>query len=48
VILLFVLPCIAGMTGMCHHVQSLVEMGSLTVFAQAGLKPRPAQFQSPK
>jgi hypothetical protein len=33
VILLFVLLHIAGMTGMCHHTQPLVEMGSCELFA---------------
>jgi hypothetical protein len=28
-IFLLKLPCIAGMTGICHRVQSLVEMGGL-------------------
>jgi hypothetical protein len=40
IILLFVLPQVAGMTGVHHHTQSLVEMGSNKLFAQAGLKWR--------
>jgi hypothetical protein len=32
IIFLFVLPCIAGMTGTCHHAQSLVKIGGLTNF----------------
>jgi hypothetical protein len=40
VILLFVPLCIAGVTGALHHHHThlLVEMGSLKMFAQAGLK----------
>jgi hypothetical protein len=34
--ILFVLPCIAGMTGVPLH-QLLVEMGSPELFAKAGL-----------
>jgi hypothetical protein len=37
-ILPFVLPCIARITGVCHHAQSLVEMGSCELFAQAGFQ----------
>jgi hypothetical protein len=37
-IVLFVLPCIARMTSVYHHTQSLVEMESPKLFAQAGLK----------
>jgi hypothetical protein len=38
--ILFVLPHIAGMTGVYHHTQSLVEMGrSHELFAQTGLEP---------
>jgi hypothetical protein len=36
--ILFVLPHIAGMTGMPHHIQPLVEMGSHKCFAGAGLE----------
>jgi hypothetical protein len=32
IILLFVLPAVAGMTGMHHCAQSLVEMGSCDIF----------------
>jgi hypothetical protein len=39
-ILLFTLPCVAGMTGACHHAQPLPEMGSHELFAWAGLKPQ--------
>jgi hypothetical protein len=28
---------VSGMTGICHHTQLLVEMGSRRLFAQAGL-----------
>jgi hypothetical protein len=31
-ILLCVLPCIAGMTGTCHHAQLLFEIGSHKIF----------------
>jgi hypothetical protein len=34
VILLFVLPCVAVMTGVCHHTQPLVGMTSGEIFAQ--------------
>jgi hypothetical protein len=34
IILLFMLPCFAGMTGMNHYAQPLVKMGSLELFAQ--------------
>jgi hypothetical protein len=38
-VLLFVLSCIAEMTGLCHHsTQPLVEMGSHECFAGTGLK----------
>jgi hypothetical protein len=37
-VLLFVLPHIAGMKGMCHYTQQLVEMGSGKLFAQTGLE----------
>jgi hypothetical protein len=33
VILLFVLSCVAGMTGVHHHIQPLLEMESCEVFA---------------
>jgi hypothetical protein len=33
------LPCVAGVTGMCHCAQSLVNMSFLELFAQAGLEP---------
>jgi hypothetical protein len=33
------------MTGMCHHVQLLVEMESPECFAQGGLKLRSSQSQ---
>jgi hypothetical protein len=39
VILPFMLPCRAKMTGGCHHIPLLlVEMGSQKFFTQAGLK----------
>jgi hypothetical protein len=32
---------VAGMTGVCHQAKLvLIEMGSLELFAQAGLKPQ--------
>jgi hypothetical protein len=43
-ILLFVLPCLAEMTGMYYHIQPLVEMGyhglslSLSLFSYSELK----------
>jgi uncharacterized membrane protein YdbT with pleckstrin-like domain len=37
-ILLFVLPMVAGMTGIPPHRALSVEMGSPELFAQAGLK----------
>jgi hypothetical protein len=36
--LLFVLPCVAGMTGEKHGTQPLVEMGAHWLFLQAGIK----------
>jgi hypothetical protein len=39
VIFLFVLACIAWMTGISHHDKLLVEMGSHELFAQAGFEP---------
>jgi hypothetical protein len=39
VIFLFVLPYIAGMTGMHYHAQPFVEMMSHEYFAQASLEP---------
>jgi hypothetical protein len=35
----FSLPAVAGMTGACHHDQSLVEMESHKLFAGSGLEP---------
>jgi uncharacterized membrane protein YdbT with pleckstrin-like domain len=37
-VILFVLLYTAGMAGMCHHAQILVEMKSPKLFAQAGFK----------
>jgi hypothetical protein len=39
-ILLFVLPCIEEMTGLCHCKQPLVEMGSQEHFTQVCLEPQ--------
>jgi hypothetical protein len=36
-ILLFVLPCVASMTGASHHTQSLVETRSCELFCQVQL-----------
>jgi hypothetical protein len=36
-ILLFVLPCVAGMTGRQHCTQALVEMASCELFGWGGL-----------
>jgi hypothetical protein len=38
VMLLSVLPCVAGMTGICHCDLPLVEMGSRELFVQVDLK----------
>jgi hypothetical protein len=38
-ILLFMLPCDPGMTGMYHYAQVLFKMGSLELSALAGLQP---------
>jgi hypothetical protein len=35
---MLMLPVIAGMTGVCHHTQLLVDMGSCKFFAAIGLK----------
>jgi hypothetical protein len=35
-ILLFVLPCVAGVTGVYHCAQLLLEMGAHEFFAQTG------------
>jgi hypothetical protein len=37
-ILLFVLPCVAGMTGAPHRTQPLFEMESCKLFAHSGLE----------
>jgi hypothetical protein len=47
-ILLFMLPCVAGMTSSCHWAQPLVEMGSHKLFVSAGVKPRSSQSPPPK
>jgi hypothetical protein len=41
-ILLFVLPHELEITGMSHHTQPLVEMGSCELLAWAGLEPQPS------
>jgi hypothetical protein len=46
-ILLFVLPFQAGMTGVCHHTQPLDEMRSLELFAQAGLEQQSSDLVLP-
>jgi hypothetical protein len=33
-----VLPCIAEITGVYHYTEPLVKMGSLKLFARAGIK----------
>jgi hypothetical protein len=42
------LPTVAGMTGVYHHTQLLVEMGSHELFAPDGLEPQAYQSQSHK
>jgi hypothetical protein len=44
----FMLPTVAGMTGVCHCAQLLVEMGSCELLFWAGLKPQFSWFQPPK
>jgi hypothetical protein len=43
-ILLFVFPHVSGMTGVCHHAQVLLDMGSQELFSQAGLEPNLASL----
>jgi hypothetical protein len=33
-IFLLLLPCVAGMIGICHHTLPLIEMGSCELLAQ--------------
>jgi hypothetical protein len=40
--------CIAGVTGMHHHAQPLIEMGSCELFAQIGLEQGSSQSQLPE
>jgi hypothetical protein len=40
-VLLFVLPQVAGITGICHSAQPVVEMGFLELFAQVDLNLDP-------
>jgi hypothetical protein len=39
-ILLFMLPCLVGMTGAGHHAQPLVEIVFCEFFAWASLEPQ--------
>jgi hypothetical protein len=44
----FMLPTVAGVTGVYHHTQLLVEMGSFELPAWLGLNLRSSGYQPPK